>query len=192
MFQGLAARVLADHIMLLIRQLPAMNSVAAPTAVRGTVGLLAACIESNPEPQAAAMPERDDKVRHRVSRHIDQNLGLRDLTSQKICRAIGVSRSVLYRAFAPFGGVADHIRARRLEAAHVLLENPNVDRAIWDVARDLGFATDAHFSRLFRQRYGYSPRHARNRNAAALDELAALIDMHSRAELFKAWLTQVG
>jgi AraC-like DNA-binding protein len=191
MFQGLPARVLADHMMLLIRQLPTMDAGEIAAAIRGTVGLIAACIEASPEPQAAAMSERDDRVRHRAGRYIDQNLGRPDLTSHRICRDIGVSRSVLYRAFEPLGGVADYVRARRLEAAHVLLETPTVDRGIADIAGDFGFVNDAHFSKVFKRRYGYSPRHARNRNTAALHELTALIDTHARANLFSAWLAHL-
>jgi AraC-like DNA-binding protein len=191
MFQGLAERVLADHMMLLIRQLPAMAASDVTTTVSGTVDLIAGCIKANPKLQHEAMPDRDDKVRHRVDRYIDQNLGLRDLSLRKICREIGVSRSVLYRAFAPLGGVADYVRARRLEAAHVSLENPAGGRAISDVARDLGFVSDAHFSRAFKQRYGYSPRHARNRQTPALRDLAPLVDTHAAGEIFRTWLAQI-
>jgi AraC-like DNA-binding protein len=187
--EGLPQRVLADHLMLLIRQLPIMDDGDTVIAVRATAGLIGACVAATPA--TAAVPEREDKVRHRVNRHIDAHLGRRDLTLRHICREIGVSRSVLYRAFAPLGGVADYIRTRRLEAAHVLLETPDRGRNISSVAADLGFVSEAHFSRVFKERYGYSPRGARDREANALRELAALSDTHASAQLFKAWVAQI-
>jgi AraC-like DNA-binding protein len=191
LIHGLAGRVLADHMMLLTRHLPSMDAGEAPAAVRGTLGLIGACIGANAETRSAVPPERDDKARHRASCYIDQNLGQQDLTSDKICKEIGLSRSSLYRAFAPLGGVADYVRARRLEAAHAMLENPVHDRHIADIAATLGFVSDAHFSRVFKERYRYSPRQVRDGEGAALRALAALIDTHASGEIFKAWLERV-
>jgi len=192
LIEGLAARVLADHVGWLIRQLAAMDARDAPAAMTGTLAVIAACLGANPEPQSATMRERDARVRRRVDRYIDENLGLRDLTSGRICRAVGVSRSVLYRAFAPLGGVADHIRARRLEAAHALLEDPACRRTISGVASHLGFASDAHFSRAFKQRFGYCPRQARGRQPDGPGAVAAPIDPRSGAAIFAGWLAQIG
>jgi AraC-like DNA-binding protein len=191
LLDGLAGRVLADHMMLLTRHLPGMDLGEAAAAIKGTVGLIGACIGANAEMHPTAPPDREDKARHRASCYIDQNLGLRDLTSGKICRNVGLSRSALYRAFAPLGGVADYIRARRLEAAHTMLENPAHDRFISDIASDLGFVSDAHFSRVFKERYRYSPRQVRSREAAALQALGALMDTHASGEIFRAWLELV-
>jgi AraC-like DNA-binding protein len=192
MFQGPVARVLADHMMLLVRQLHVMDESEGPTVVRATVGLIAACIAASPELFVSAASPRGEKIRHRVGRYIDQHLDMRDLAPKKICQEVGVSRSNLYRAFAPLGGVADYIRARRLETVHVLLENPTVDRSISAIASDFGFISDAHFSRTFRRRFGYSPRRARNGQLAALHDLAAVVDAHAVPEVFSAWLNKIG
>jgi AraC-like DNA-binding protein len=156
------------------------------------VTLIARGIAESPAIDTAVTPEREDKIRHRVNRYIDQNLGEPELASANICKEVGVSRSVLYRAFAPLGGVADHIRARRLEATYVLLEDPTVDRGIGAIAREFGFSSNAHFSRLFRQRYGYSPRRARAAGRCLARTCGADGRPRGGGEIFRAWLEQIG
>jgi transcriptional regulator GlxA family with amidase domain len=98
---------------------------------------------------------------------------------------------VIYRAFEPLGGIAQHVRARRLEAAHVLLENPEVHGPIADIAASFGFVSEAHFNRVFRHRYGYNPRRARNGKLNGLRELAAVVDSHAGPAAYRAWLEQL-
>ncbi len=191
LLQGLAGRVMADQIMLLFRHLPNMDPDEAPAAIHATLGLMCACISANAETQSTVPPEPDDRARHRASCYIDEHLGRRDLTPEKICRDVGVSRSALYRTFAPLGGVADYIRVRRLEAAHVLLENQAHDGYISNVASGLGFVSEARFCRLFKARYRYAPRQLRNREGAELRALAAVVDGHASRATFKTWLERV-
>ncbi len=71
--------------------------------------------------------------------------------------AVGSHPSHLARAFrAAFGQtVGDYIRDRRLEWAYDQLEK--TDRKISDIAVAAGFADHAHFSRMFKERYGKRP-----------------------------------
>lgn len=71
--------------------------------------------------------------------------------------AVGSHPSHLARAFrAAFGQtVGDYIRDRRLEWAFDQLQNN--DRKISDIAVAAGFADHAHFSRVFKERYGRRP-----------------------------------
>jgi AraC-like DNA-binding protein len=189
MFQGPIGRVLADHLMLLVRRLPDLPQSEAATTINTTVSLFASCIASS-EVQPD-VPAHDIEIRHRVFRYVDANLGHPDLTAASIGKQVGISRSVLYRAFEPLGGIAQYVRARRLEAAHVLLESPGVASRISAIAAHFGFVSDAHFSRAFRQRYGYNPRTARNRKNG-LDELAAVVGEHNETEVFRNWLLKLG
>lgn len=189
-FDGAAGRVLADQMTLLRRRLPSMDESEAPDAVDATLGLLRGCIAVASQPHQQDLPRRDLEILHRVSRYIDQNLADPDLSVATICREAGVSRSVLYRVFAPLSGVADYIRARRLEAIHVLLEDAGEDRWSSEIAAEFGFVSQAHFSRSFRQRYGYAPRAARD-SEARFRELAAVVDAHAVADVFQAWIAQI-
>lgn len=191
MFDGPIGRVLADHMMLLARRLPDLPQREAAAVTAATIALIASCVASSETPDEN-LPDRDIETRHRVFRFVDANLGKPDLTAATIGRQIGVSRSVLYRAFEPLGGIAQYVRARRLEAAHVLLEDPAIESRIAEIAGRFGFVSDAHFSRAFRSRYGYNPRRARGGKVNGLDALATVVDTHAGPDLFKAWVQRIG
>jgi AraC-like DNA-binding protein len=189
-FQGPIGRVLADHMMMMLRRLPVMEDTEVATTVNATLSLIASCV-SSVQVTADDTPARELVARHRVLRYVDDNLGARDLTAATIGRQLGMPRSVIYRAFEPLGGIAQHVRARRLEPVHVLLENPDVDGKIADIAGDFGFASDVHFSRTFRERYGYNPRRTRNGRANGWRELAAAVGTHAGPDVYRAWLKQI-
>jgi AraC-like DNA-binding protein len=190
--EGAVGRALVDHFLMLARRLPHMEPDEAPEVARAAVALAASCLAAAPKSRDAGAPARENEARRRVFRYLDQNLGKPDLTAARVCKDVGLSRSALYRAFAPLGGFADYVRARRLEAAHARLEDPAAAHRISDIADAFGFVSDAHFSRVFRQRYGYNPRRARNGDASALRELAAIVGSRDAPEVFQAWLKQVG
>lgn len=105
--------------------------------------------------QAAAVHRT---VLHKAGRIIDARLLDADLTIDSIARAAGVSRTTLYRAFEGQGGVLRHIQNRRLDRARAALRvrsgrNPTIAEIGWRH----GFTSEAHFSRLFRKRFGHSP-----------------------------------
>jgi len=78
-----------------------------------------------------------------------------------LCSAFGLSRSALYRLFAPLGGVSDYIRRRRLERARLALNGASLERGgIGKLARRFGFSSDDAFSRAFKARFGVAPREA--------------------------------
>lgn len=96
--------------------------------------------------------------------HIEQHLFDADGLSAAACaRTIGVSERYLHRLFAQRGlRFSRAVLERRLDAAHAMLRC-TADRAhtIASVAYQCGFKEPAHFSRLFKQRYGLSPRECR-------------------------------
>lgn len=189
MFEGPIGRVLADHMMLLARRLPDLPQSEAAAVTAATISLIASCIASSAAPDEQ-VPDRDIETRHRVFRYVDANISKPDLTAATIGRQVGISRSVLYRAFEPLGGIAQYVRARRLEAAHVLLEDPAIGSRIAEIASRFGFVSDAHFSRAFRSRYGYNPRRARGGKEHGLDAL--VVGSDAATDLFKAWVERIG
>ena len=95
-------------------------------------------------------------VRRRVLELIDDQLDAR-LTIGALAREAGLSPSHFARAFKETTGRAPHqyMLTLRLERARLLLAAQ--DATISDVAMRTGFADQAHFTRLFRRRYGVTP-----------------------------------
>jgi AraC-like DNA-binding protein len=67
------------------------------------------------------------------------------------------------------GGVSNYVQEQRLGRAYAELSNPARDhRRIYEVAFDVGFSSEAHFSRAFRSMFGLSPSDVRARARTVL------------------------
>ncbi|MBL8772610.1 MAG: helix-turn-helix domain-containing protein [Phenylobacterium sp.] len=159
--EGAAARILTEHLLALVRYLPQVEAADAPLLQRTTLRLLADGLEALAPIEAAGAGPLESRLTYRVRRHIEENLAAPDLTPAGICRALGVTRPTLYRAFRPLGGIMNYVRRRRLEAVHVRLSDPSEPRGVAELAEAFGFSSHAHFSTAFRRRFGYAPRDAR-------------------------------
>lgn len=91
--------------------------------------------------------------------YIDEHSGDEDLRAAQIAQAVGISERHLRRLFAEQdSSVADYLMARRLDLAHAALLSPQQRRmTVAETAYRCGFASAAHFSRAFRQRFGLTP-----------------------------------
>jgi AraC-like DNA-binding protein len=161
MIDGPWGRLLADYILSLVRQLPDMADSDALGLGRTLVQLVAACLKATSDPQSARMSRRVADIGHRAEAYIEKNLTSLDLGPLSICKALGISKARLYRAFRHSEGVTAYIRKRRLETIHVLLNDPRETRSIGEIAYQYGFVSEAHFSRVFRQKFGFSARDVR-------------------------------
>lgn len=141
---NLAARALTHTAVTAIR-----TSGARSVDELGTlelVGLLAA--------GDAAAPE----VRHRVTAraYIEEHLTDRGLSASRVAAATGISDRQLSRIFAATGvSVPQYILTRRLELARSILTAGTVASTV-EAARAAGFASPAHFSQAFQERFGTS------------------------------------
>jgi AraC-like DNA-binding protein len=141
--------LLADFMICLSRRLPELSDADVPAVVEATCATVTACLAPSAEhlslaarPLALTIVER---ARQEIQRHIEaQGFGAIEL-----CRALGVSRSRLYRLFEPFGGVATYIRRQRLLSAHAALSDPCEVRQIREIGDAVGFVDASSFSRAF-------------------------------------------
>jgi AraC-like DNA-binding protein len=105
----------------------------------------------------------DDRL-HSIKAWAARNLDDPALDGARIARQFGLSRSALYRLFATAGETPQAwLVSERLERALQILSNPT--RAMGSISATcyaLGFNDPAHFSRLFRQRFGTCPRDVRS------------------------------
>jgi AraC-like DNA-binding protein len=151
----------------------------ASTFVRGLdseLGTLDECAsqrlaEASVDLIAAALAEVIPSGRHTVSSiriahlmraksFIAGNIHRYDLAPEHVASAIGVSERYLRSLFAADGtSLGRHIWSSRIERCRVSLADPSqAHRAISEIAFAWGFNDMSHFSRLFRDRTGMSPR----------------------------------
>lgn len=154
------ADLLADHLAALLTSLPAMSASEVAGATRATVSLLAASLALSPDNLDAARPAVDSVLLRRARQYIEQHLTDDALSVVSICAQLRISRSALYRLFENLGGVANYVRERRLARIHEILSRSHERQNIARLAEDHGFKTATHFSRAFRQQFGYSAREA--------------------------------
>jgi AraC-like DNA-binding protein len=109
--------------------------------------------------EVASSPARQIMLK-RVQRFILANLSDPALSAQVMADANRISVRTLYGLFAADAQTpAKWVKAARLEACRRNLEDPlQARRSITDIAFASGFNDAAHFSRLFRSKYGVSPR----------------------------------
>lgn len=163
-----------------------MSAREATTAVAAAVTLLSGVLAaraSDPTEDARPVAKR---LLADARALIDERLADPDLTPEAVGKHLGVSRSLLYQAFEPVGGVAAFVQGRRLDQAFDALITPGrAALTLTEVAYAHGFRSDAHFSRAFRARFDIQP--GRLRRLAA-EGAAAGLSAASRPQEVLAWL----
>lgn len=154
--------LLASHLIALSDAARQVGDAEATVLSGVTRDMILACLSIGltADTDFAASARPDPAVR--VRSYIEHNLQRPELGPADLARDLGLSRSQLYRQFERFGGVASYIRRRRLRRGHAEICDPrSAHRRIGEIAFSVGFEDEGHFSRLFRQAYGMSPRTAR-------------------------------
>ena len=171
--QGACSAMLTAHLESMVRRLPGMAHGEAAGAFEATLHLLAASLAPSVATLGLARPAVAQTLMRQVLHYIDDNLRCADLSSERVCAVFGVSRATLYRMFEPLGGVAHHIRSQRLERIHSVLLTPTGRVFLSRLAEEHGFSNAAHFSRAFREHFGYAPTEMRTAGLSA----AAPVDL---------------
>lgn len=159
--EGELGRILADHLMSLSQALPRLSAAEFEALVPATERLLAACLAPTRDALERARGELERGRFERVRRYIDRHLESPRLDPERICAAVGLSRSSLYRLFAGLGGVAHYVQRRRLRRIRYLLSTGRADAPAKAMAYRYGFKSDSHFARAFKQAFGCTPAQAR-------------------------------
>ena len=104
---------------------------------------------------------RQERQRARLQSFIDSRLYDPDLSVDCIARACNMSVRSVHRAFAfdEPGSVSKYIRMRRVCHCAADLRDPRqANRSITDICFSWGFNSTSHFSRLFKEQLGVTPR----------------------------------
>jgi AraC-like DNA-binding protein len=112
--------------------------------------------------QAGMLPTAAGRelLRERTAALVGQRLREPGLDIEAIAAALQCSKRALHKAFEDQGmSLHRYLWRWRLELARSQLEDPRESsRSITNILLGAGFSSAAHFSRLFRQHYGASPR----------------------------------
>lgn len=149
--------VLYSHVDSLARQLDVFTENDHAAVRRATLELLTAAVSHRVE-----APQRGLAVRYlkQLQDYILVNLQDDKLTPTSIAAANNMSPRYVHMLFAQIGvSVSSWIRTQRLERCREDLRNRTYrDSSVSDIAYAWGFTDPSHFTRVFKQQYGVSPR----------------------------------
>jgi AraC-like DNA-binding protein len=184
-----AGALLADYMRSLMVRAEAITTADAPFVAHATTEMIAACFRTTAETLARARTAIEAATVERIQRHIAANLASPDLLPDVLSARFNLSRSRLYRLFEPLGGVAGYIQGKRLSRAYSeLADLKQSHRRIYDIAFDLGFTSEAHFSRLFRRTFGVSPSDVRARRAGVPAEPSPVKANGQVSDGYESWV----
>ncbi len=98
-----------------------------------------------------------------IKAFVEQNLSNSDLNTDMIAKAVGLSPRYINRLFSKEDtSLMRYVLHRRLERCHHDIQSQQLSPTrISDIAFNWGFNDLSHFSRVFKLRYGMSPREIR-------------------------------
>jgi len=154
-------KLIGKHLVSLWDLVPEMSLLQAAGAVQGSLGLIQGWLSSDPERLEDGEPEVSMALGRTIRDHIEAHLA-ETLSAEQLAATFKVSRSQIYRIFAPDGGVQRYTWERRLQRALRMLGQPVYNgMSIGAVGYECGFSSDSHFSRAFKSRFGTTPRNVR-------------------------------
>jgi AraC-like DNA-binding protein len=108
-------------------------------------------------------------LKRRAKAFIQQNLRDPELDIDGVAAALGCTKRYLHMLFVDEAtSLSRHIWQARLEMCRQELE-ASQSRSVTNIAFSWGFNSSSHFSRLFKNRYGFSPSAIRNSTSPRAD-----------------------
>ena len=160
LFAGVFASLLNDD---LIHQ--AQDRDVLDQTIASFVRTLILQREPDDQDRALLRPARQGAIRRYIEQHLDDPT----LDAPHLRATFRVSSATVARDFAEEGGVSRYITRRRLERSlHELTSRAPQRGDIARAAARSGYSDPAHFSRVFRRSFGFTPS-----DAAALGEISA-------------------
>ncbi len=151
------AKVLHYHIKTLCESLFAREYSSAVLLAKGLGNLIEGLLR--PGDLQTQQMDRFFFKRGAIVAFIEQNILSRDLNPSSLAKRFAVSRATLYRIFRDYGGIANHIAVRRLDASYAaLVQSRGVAGAVGTISQALGYYDPAHFTHRFKQHFGATPK----------------------------------
>jgi AraC family transcriptional regulator, positive regulator of tynA and feaB len=154
--------MLFDHLRIFVDALPKMEDAEREAGLETTTEFGLQTLGFVASRFAGANEPPSDRLFDAAKRIIERNLGVRRLSPEWLAAKLECSRTTVYRMFRAQGlQVMEYVAERRLARAFESLVDPNNRLPIADIAASVGFDEPSTFSRLFRRRFGCTPREAR-------------------------------
>lgn len=169
--------LLIDYLHAMTRRIDAFDISSVGHAVDALFALIMGALEPMTDTVDLPAVVRDAARFSRVRALIDAHIADPDLGPDLIAERADLSRATLYRLFKPHGGITAHIRLRRLQLLLMALVDELETRSFAELAIAWGFRSEAHASRLFKQRYGVRPGQYRSAWNAQADPVLPLREM---------------
>jgi len=190
---GTYTKMLIEYLDSLEENLSRFAAKDLPRVVQTTRDMILTCVSSLAVESTVSEHHSNWALMERIRRFVQRNLMSPDLTTERLCRELGISRTRLYQVLELDGGVHHYIQRHRLLSAHAALSDLTNRQQIIDIAFAVGFSSAAHFSRAFSKEFGYSPREARNLTAPPyLERKVAAISEIEGDHSFDKWLKMLG
>ncbi|UMY18637.1 acetamidase/formamidase family protein [Methylobacterium organophilum] len=143
-----------------------LSEMAWETVAQSAAELLLALATERASEAADASSSRVALLQ-RLYATIERRLGAASLSVAEIAQSEGISERYVQKLFEGSGdSFSQYLRERRLQRAwHDLVDPACGAVSISEIAYRYGFSDSAHFSRLFRERFGLPPRELRRREA---------------------------
>jgi AraC-like DNA-binding protein len=151
--------LLSPFVTQLVDTAATYPSATGEALARHVVDLLTVLVGERLHQEERDTPSPTQELLPRIQAYVDRHLADPDLTPDAIARAHQISVRYLHKLFQPEDvTVSRWIQRRRLqECRRELARREAAGRTIAAVARQWGFTSAAHFSRVFRDAYGLSP-----------------------------------
>lgn len=148
------ANLIPMELLRVRRALAAQDAEQSHAALLSCATLIATAFNKQPGDGARAAVRA--ALIGQIRQYIEDNLYNPGLSPESVQARFALPRTTLYRLFAHDGGLATHIRHRRLFAAAIdLARYP--ERRVADIADSLGFKHAQDFHRAFRRAYETTP-----------------------------------
>lgn len=154
--------LLAEFMANLFESLPDLAPQQTGSTARALSELIATAFNGETVAANDMSEFAHDALELKARTLIKNRLGHTTLDPDEIAGAMGLSRSALYRLFRDSSGIAHYIREQRLRHCFADLVSERArDKQMAEIAWQWGFTDPAHFSRLFRDRFGCTPTEAK-------------------------------
>lgn len=186
---GGGGKLLAEFMSNLFDCLPDLAPQQTGSAARAVSELVATAFNGEPIAANDTSELAHGALELKAKTLIRNGLGCATLDPDEIAGAMGLSRSAMYRLFRDSGGIAHYICEQRLRRCFAdLVSERGREKQVAAIAWQWGFTDPAHFSRLFRDRFGCSPTEAREGAHALLRREGRTLDARVGDRRYEDWI----